>query len=191
MSRGGHNKSNLIGLRFGRLIVLREAGRTKCQKVLWYCVCDCGGAATPTTGSLQSGNTQSCGCLHKERQKLPNMKSRLANGEAAINVLYSQYRCTAKRRGYKFGLTKKQFKKLTSSNCYYCGIKPAQVVKTKNDTTGRYTFNGIDRVDSAKGYIMNNCVSCCKICNVAKHNLSQKQFYGWIKRAYNHILGDK
>ena len=28
--------------------------------------------------------------------------------------------------------------------------------------------NGIDRVNNNIGYILNNCVACCKYCNIAK-----------------------
>jgi hypothetical protein len=60
-------KRNLIGKKFERLTVVAEAGRSKAGKVLWLCVCECGGEATTTTGALNSGNTLSCGCLQRER----------------------------------------------------------------------------------------------------------------------------
>jgi len=191
MSRGGHNKPNLIGQRFGRLVVIKEMGRTKCQKVLWHCICDCKGTAMPTTGALRSGQTQSCGCLHRERQKLPNMKLRLPYGEAALNALYAQYQHGAKRRGLNWSLSKYIFKKLTQQKCFYCGAKPTQITKTKNDTTGRYFYNGIDRVNNKRGYVKENCIPCCKICNVAKHSMTQKQFYHWIKQVYNYNIKGK
>lgn len=53
---------NLIGQRFGRLLVLRYAGSVK-GKGTWECLCDCGGMTAPKTGSLKSGLTHSCGCL--------------------------------------------------------------------------------------------------------------------------------
>ena len=187
MSRGGHNKPNLIGQKFGRLIVAKEAGRTKCQKVMWHCTCDCGGTATPTTGALRSGQTQSCGCFHKERQNSPRLMLRLADGKAAFNGLYAQYKQGAKRRKLYWDLSKQVFERLISANCFYCGTVPLQITKTKNDTTGRCIYNGIDRVNNAKGYIEENCVSCCKICNVAKHTLTQKQFYSWVGRVYKQI----
>lgn len=69
MSRG--LKQNLIGKRFGKLIVVSEDGR-KNNNVLWKCICDCGGTNTVSSCSLNSGNTKSCGCfngMNKTRQK--------------------------------------------------------------------------------------------------------------------------
>lgn len=42
--------------------------------------------------------------------------------------------------------------------------------------------NGVDRIDSNIGYITNNIVSCCKICNIAKNNLHYNDFISWINR---------
>lgn len=55
------------GQRFGRLLVLEEAGRNKLKKVLWRCKCDCGAVVTRTSGDLVTGNSVSCGCYLKER----------------------------------------------------------------------------------------------------------------------------
>ena len=58
-------KPNLIGQRFGRLVVVKKGRLTKYKLQRWECVCDCGGTSTPTTRSLRAG-TQSCGCLNKQ-----------------------------------------------------------------------------------------------------------------------------
>ena len=55
------------GQKFGRLLVLEEAGRNRLKKVLWKCKCDCGNIAVFTSGSLVTGNTVSCGCYLKEK----------------------------------------------------------------------------------------------------------------------------
>src|SRR3990167_1575173 len=57
----------MIGRRFGRLIVVKEAGRTKRRQRLWKCRCRCGKMVVAATGTLNSGHTRSCGCLRKDR----------------------------------------------------------------------------------------------------------------------------
>jgi len=52
----------LQGKRFGRLLVLEYAGNYSFE-----CMCDCGNLITAKSGSIRSGDTQSCGCLHRER----------------------------------------------------------------------------------------------------------------------------
>jgi len=55
---------DLTGQRFGFLTVIRHEGY-RWGKRAWLCVCDCGKETTVITGSLTSGNTQSCGCFHR------------------------------------------------------------------------------------------------------------------------------
>ena len=65
---GKMNKRNLVGQRFGRLLVLcDDAMRNSDGTIKWKCQCDCGNIIHVSTNSLTSGNTQSCGCLQKER----------------------------------------------------------------------------------------------------------------------------
>jgi hypothetical protein len=51
---------NLIGHRFGRLIVTAPMPAKPRRK--WQCICDCGNTTILNTGNLRSGNSKSCGC---------------------------------------------------------------------------------------------------------------------------------
>ena len=56
---------DLQGMRFGKLVVMKYAGNNARHESLWVCKCDCGKITNPIqSGSLKSGNTQSCGCLY-------------------------------------------------------------------------------------------------------------------------------
>lgn len=57
---------NMVGERFGRLLVSERAG-TVGGKSAWLCLCDCGGHTVTQRSNLTSGHTQSCGCLCRER----------------------------------------------------------------------------------------------------------------------------
>lgn len=56
---------DLTGHRFGRLTVLIR-DRVRRGHAYWRCACDCGNEASVASSALRSGNTQSCGCLHRE-----------------------------------------------------------------------------------------------------------------------------
>lgn len=101
---------------------------------------------------------------------------------AALNQLYADYRTDARRRGrkYEFALTKDEFRALTSANCHYCALPPQRKVVSRAGEV--YIFNGIDRVDNSKGYIRENCVPCCKMCNRAKDTYSVAEFIAWARR---------
>jgi hypothetical protein len=57
---------NLIGQRFGRLLVESFSHKNKRGGAVWHCLCDCGNKSDVAGGNLQDGHTQSCGCLHSE-----------------------------------------------------------------------------------------------------------------------------
>jgi hypothetical protein len=62
-------KVNLVGQRFGKLIVVSWAGIWN-QKNFWICECDCGDPSynpvITETRCLRSGNTTSCGCKKRK-----------------------------------------------------------------------------------------------------------------------------
>lgn len=77
-----HNFEDLIGKRFGRLIVIKKAPRLKSNTTRWECKCDCGKIIQTTRSSLISGDSKSCGCyrteLSKERLSAMNTKHNLS-----------------------------------------------------------------------------------------------------------------
>jgi len=56
-------RKDLTGIRFGKLVVLREWGRNESGRCRWLCLCDCGKNSVVQAGNLQTGTTKSCGCI--------------------------------------------------------------------------------------------------------------------------------
>jgi hypothetical protein len=75
IKRGGKKSCGCIkgkdiaGMRFGRLIAIRNTGRQAlCKKTYyWLCQCDCGNTTEVWVGNLMNGHTQSCGCYKMQR----------------------------------------------------------------------------------------------------------------------------
>ena len=175
---------DLKGITFGRLVVIERAGNEEGGRAKWLVQCICGKNKVVSSRSLINGNATSCGCY--KREKLIERRS-LNYGSATKSRLFSQYKTGAKRRGLVFELNIEQFLELTSRDCYYCGTEPKLVVKHKTNN-GDYVYNGIDRVDSSKGYILENCVTCCETCNKAKLSASKEDFKSWIIKIYNNFV---
>lgn len=170
-----------IGQKFGRLTVIkREYPNDKWRHARWLCKCECGGEIIVSRNILKSGRTKSCGCLKLENARRIG-KVKLSYGTANMRKIIRSYKNGAKRRGVDYELTEEQFKEITQKNCCYCGAKPSNSVNGHGNN-GIYIYNGVDRIDSGKGYIMNNVVPCCRICNHAKNNLTLQEFQDWIKR---------
>lgn len=61
---------DITGQKFGKLTVLERSENTRGDKQTYFkCMCECGNYFVVTRNSLVSGNTKSCGCLHKESMK--------------------------------------------------------------------------------------------------------------------------
>lgn len=183
------NKRLVINIneRYGKLTVIELAAIGKGGHIRYLCSCECGNKIFTTASRLKKNSVQSCGCLRKEQTKIMGQnrkgKSHLSVGEAGLNKLYNQYQNSAKKRNLPFLLTLDELKTITTNDCYYCDRKPKQVISKSSDF-GKYTYNGIDRVDNNLGYSLGNCVPCCKICNRAKDVMSEFEFYKWINDIY-------
>lgn len=56
-------KINLVGKRFGKLMVVEEKGINKWGNCLFLCKCDCGSQKVIPSANLRDERTKSCGCL--------------------------------------------------------------------------------------------------------------------------------
>jgi len=194
------NVIDLVGLKFGRLVVIsKNEIKGNRRQVRWDCECDCGNKHTVTGESLRSGKSKSCGCLLKEARHVKNKNS--DREKAMLLLIYSPLK---KRHRQKFNnenyIHFELFKELSLSNCFYCNTEP---LNTKSDiryetrggkkekliiTDFVLKYNGIDRIDSSKGYELNNVVPCCKNFNSAKMELSIEQFKNHIIKIYENFI---
>jgi hypothetical protein len=101
-------------------------------------------------------------------------KVKISNNERRenINYHYQNYIRDANKKNINFELSFDEFAEIVTHICYYCGK-----LQDKN-------LNGIDKMDCNSGYIKDNCVSCCEMCNFMKGTLTAEIF---LKRI-EHIL---
>ena len=169
------HKLLLQGSVFNRLTIISFSHSDKRARK-WYNVkCDCGNEKIIMGSAMISGNTKSCGCFGKETRKL----KRISNNYSEITAIILGYKRHAERRGFKWNLTRENVESIIDKDCYYCGIKPMNIKKTKNSIGIGLNYSGIDRIDSCKDYTVENTVPCCRICNYAKSNLTLKEFQEW------------
>lgn len=65
---------DITGQTFNRLFVICKTTPNKWNKARWKCKCSCGNFIDVDGESLKSKNTQSCGCLNRERSHEANHK---------------------------------------------------------------------------------------------------------------------
>lgn len=173
-------RKTLVGEKFGRLTVKSFSHRRGANAV-WICECSCGNETKARQSDLRSGNTSSCGCLRLE----------LGRGEprnVALGLVSRIYRRNAKSRGYEFHLSQDQVNDLAEANCHYCGAEPSCSFATyvRNKQYIKYPTNGIDRIDNDGDYTIDNVVTACSKCNLAKRKMSSDEFLGWVSTVYKH-----
>lgn len=170
---------NLIGLRFGRLVVLKKL-KNKNTKRNWLCLCDCGKEHSVAGYLLKRGSTQSCGCLRIESLSLPG-------DESSFNTFYSVYESNAKKSNRVFDLSKDEFRNITSLPCSYCGAEPTALgSRGRVNKVITYVCNGIDRLDNSTGYTKDNCAPCCTLCNLMKRSLTVDEFKKQIEKIHSY-----
>jgi len=171
-------RAKLTGKVFNQLTALRFNHMNERKSSVWLFRYSCGVEKLIVAAQVVAGMTKSCGCRTHRTHRGYN---KLSDGESSFNGLFSSYKYSAKQRDLSFELSEEQFRKLSKKDCTYCGTPPLQLWLKKTAVTG-YLYNGIDRMDSTKGYTENNVAPCCKTCNYAKHTMGTSQFMEWIKR---------
>ena len=129
-------------------------------------------------------------CIHN----FENLKCRNCihnrHGKSLNTLLYNvfiHYKNNAKQRNIEWNLSEEEFKDIITQSCTYCGETP-NITKTSSYNGMYEKITGIDRIDSTKGYFKENCIPCCKMCNIMKNKFSKKDFIDKIKAIYNNYI---
>lgn len=173
MSRTGRPLVNIIGRVFGNVTVMKVAYRSEGGHVYWECRCICNQYIAATHSDLRRGKSNECERCRDEKSKLSPLKT-----------LYGNYKRGAEQRYLDFDLSIEEFQEIINKNCYYCDSEPMQFLKKEQARHG-IVYNGIDRKDNEIGYILENCVPCCKFCNFAKRGDTLENFQAWLERVRN------
>lgn len=195
-------RKQMIGKVFGSWKVLEldsEHPRFKDHILYYKCEClECNKIFSVKGALMRNGGSNrcsKCGCKHSHAPQIGQIRTKRTPKETALYYLYNHLRKDARKREQDWKLTREQVSQLVSGDCHYCGQEPNSIcaplkhhgLSQKNTEAAVFLRNGIDRVDSSKGYTMENVVSCCARCNVAKGNMSAEEFRAWVKRVLVHL----
>lgn len=153
----------------------------------YKCECDCGVIFNVRSERLKTTKAcKKCTITLNTKERKGGLFSTIPN-YSVFKRKYNTYKRRAKTKGIDFSLTIEEALDLFKSDCYYCGLEPQEVNAIYNGNTvdGVCKSNTIDRVDSNKGYLNENVVPACNICNKAKLQMSEEEFIKWVKRVYN------
>lgn len=188
-------KNDLTNLKFNKLTTLRIGSKTK-NGWKWVFKCDCGIEKEILGSLVKHGYIRSCGCLIGSNHiKATSKALNRPKGAAGLDILYCNLKYTAFSRNKTFELSKQDIYDIVTKNCHYCNATPYKKTTINNrkwglESTkehGAFIHNGIDRKDSNIGYILDNCIPCCKTCNFMKSILSYKEFLNHIVSIIKHL----
>lgn len=170
------------GSHFGAWTVLeRGPVNRRHDSAMWLCRCVCGTVRNVRSASLRKRGSLSCGCTRDyAHNTFP------AGDVREFIHRFNAYKEGAHKRGFAFELTLNEFAEIAKLNCTYCGAEPAMPIRKERVRAKSGLMNGVDRVDSTKGYSVANCVPCCTICNEMKLDRSVDAFLAHARRIVAH-----
>ncbi len=147
---------DLTGQKFGRLAIVSYVGiNPKNNGSVWNVLCDCGTTKMVAGVSLRSGNTQSCGCLNRERVSARHT----THGATANKKANPEYQVWQAMIARCHNETDKAFKNYGARGITVCDQWRHSYATFIADMGSRPTpKHTIERKENNSGYSPENCV---------------------------------
>ena len=171
--------AKFIGELFGQLTPIKYVGKDpKSHKSIYLCLCSCGKTVEVLGNSLQSKNTESCGCTSRKRGKdHANFK-----GYEDISITYwNSVMFGAKSRKLTVAVTIKDIWDLFIEQDRKCALSGVKLGFATTRKTAQLQTASLDRIDASKGYIKGNVQWIHKHLNAMKWKLTDEDFIGWCR----------
>ena len=168
---------DLSGKRFGLLKVISYSHSDRQNCPFYICRCSCGKEKTIKGKYLKNGDTKSCGCL---REISGNKNLRFTGYKEIHGKFFSRIVRSAKSRKLEFNITIQQVWDLflkQNRKCSFSGM-------LLNFQSNTHLYDGtasLDRIDSNKGYTIDNVQWVHKKVNMMKKEMSDSEFITWCR----------
>lgn len=165
---------DLTGQRFGKLTVVSRAANGVYERSRWNCVCDCEGTTTSYAADLKRGHSTSCGC--KTHITLSNNHGKIGK---IPKSLWTKITSDARRRGLEIEVSHEYISELLSKQSFKCALSGIElyICSARTDRNA-----SLDRIDSLKGYTMDNIQWVHKDVNRMKNIYDEAYFIDMCRR---------
>jgi hypothetical protein len=184
------NKScvDLTGKKFGKLIVESYAHVGKNNGPYWNCLCECGNKHKVTSNGLKGGKALSCGCS-KHFGKTKNIGKecpRWTGHELISGQFFSSIKGSAIKRGIEFSISIEDIWELYLKQNKKCALSGLELKFKSSCKDSRGNTASLDRVDSTKGYTLDNIQLVHKDVNLMKNKFDQSYFVTFCELIVDH-----
>ena len=170
-------KVDLLGQRFGQLVVVEKLQSTRSGSTMWSCLCDCGNYTQSTTRLLNRAGryvTRSCGCVRRRRGA--EHRDWQGIGEISGNWWHahvSREFAQTSRSKVEISIDKEFAWELFVRQERRCALTGLALT-----IHNRFPHNtaSLDRIDSSKGYLPDNVQWVHKDVNMMKRTYDQDYF---------------
>lgn len=153
---------DMMGQRFGKLLVAEFTGFDEKRKSMWRCVCDCGGERITRGNTLKSGRAISCGCAADDDAVY------MPEPELQRNAIRTSVR-RARKRAAGGSFTAEQLQEVFSRQRYLCA-----------NCGKKLKLVGDHKVPLSKGG-SNDISNMEVLCNPCNHRKNAKDPIAWAQ----------
>lgn len=179
---------DLTGYEWNNMKVLNLDISTKKKERYWNIECHCGNIFRLNTYEIFKSNQKSCGCIFKSKAYKLSHPNRTGYQEISGNFWY-ELKQNAKVRNIEFDLKIEDLWELLEFQNMKCKLSGICIgfglengMNSRKDTTA-----SLDRIDSKKGYTIDNVQWVHKRINMMKQSLSDDDFIFFCKAVANNV----
>lgn len=176
---------DLTGQVRGHLTIISPTGESRKGSRLWNCICDCGNTFITTAACLHKSEkgTRSCGCRHHARGPASNTWSGHGGISGSWWTAHVNNAGDLKKRKLECTVTVQQGWDLflkQERKCAYTGLL-LEIGGNREPCSA-----SVDRIDSSKGYHIDNIQWVHKDINMMKRNYDSDHFIAMCKLVAEH-----
>lgn len=147
------------------------------HRVIWLCKCECGKERNVRTSRLLSGEIKSCGCV--------NISYNFKGFKDVSGNYFGRLKIEAKRRNIEFSISLEDIWNLYEEQKRKCKLSnvPILFVRYLQKNRQKQTAS-VDRIDSTKGYTIDNIQIVHKRINFIKSSMKEDELLFWAKNIY-------
>ena len=168
---------DLAGVKINKLTFVKYVKNDKFGKALWNCKCECGREKMLNASAIKANLTTSCGCNKQKSRKGVGLVS---------GAFWRKLERSALSRDMEFTITIQEVWDIFLKQSKKCALSGVDLVMYTNNDRCRMQTASPDRIDSSKGYTVDNFQWVHKRVNRLKNILSTDELLFWTKKIHNH-----